>query len=57
MDGAAARPTAGQEWQRSWTVVMAGALGFALASVTIYSLGPFIAPLEAEFGWSRAQIT
>ncbi|MCB2049184.1 MAG: MFS transporter [Novosphingobium sp.] len=47
---------AAQEWRRSWTVVLAGALGFALSSVTIYSLGPFIAPLEAEFGWSRAQI-
>ncbi len=47
---------AAQEWRRSWTVVLAGALGFALSSVTVYSLGPFIAPLEAEFGWSRAQI-
>jgi predicted MFS family arabinose efflux permease len=47
---------AAQEWRRSWTVVLAGALGFALASVTIYSLGPFIVPLEQEFGWSRAQI-
>jgi len=48
--------SAAQEWRRSWTVVLAGALGFALSSVTIYSLGPFIAPLEEEFGWSRAQI-
>jgi MFS family permease len=47
---------AAQEWRRSWTVVLAAALGFALSSVTIYSLGPFIAPLEEEFGWSRAQI-
>lgn len=56
MDGTAVKPSALQEWRRSWTVVLAGALGFALSSVTIYSLGPFIAPLEAEFGWSRAQI-
>ena len=49
-------PGAAQEWRRNWTVVFAAALGFALSSVTIYSLGPFIAPLEAEFGWSRAQI-
>lgn len=48
--------SAAQEWRRSWTVVLAGALGFALSSVTIYSLGPFIAPLEKEFGWSRAEI-
>jgi predicted MFS family arabinose efflux permease len=56
MDGTQAKPGAAQEWRRSWTIVLAGALGFALSSVTIYSLGPFIAPLEAEFGWSRAQI-
>lgn len=49
-------PGAKQEWGRSWTVVLAAALGFALSTVTVYSLGPFIAPLEAEFGWSRAQI-
>lgn len=48
---------AAQEWRRNWTVVLAAGLGFALASVTVYSLGPFIAPLEEEFGWSRAQIT
>lgn len=36
--------------------MLAAGLGFALASVTIYSLGPFIAPLEQEFGWTRAQI-
>ena len=28
----------------------------ALASTTVYTLGIFIAPLEAEFGWSRAQV-
>ena len=52
-----AKPTARQEWRSNWRVVMAGSLGFALSTVTVYSLGPFIAPLEAEFGWSRAQIT
>jgi MFS family permease len=56
MDASAAKSGAAQEWRRSWTVVLAGGLGFALSSVTTYSLGPFIAPLEAEFGWSRAQI-
>lgn len=58
MSGAEVGPTgAALEWRRNWTVVLAAGLGFALASVTVYSLGPFIAPLEAEFGWSRAQIT
>lgn len=45
------------EWKRNWGVVLSGALGIALASLTIYSIGAFIAPLEAEFGWSRGQIT
>jgi MFS family permease len=54
--GAEQAACAASEWRRNWTVVLAGALGFALSSVTVYSLGPFIAPLEAEFGWSRAQI-
>ncbi len=49
--------SAAQEWRKNWTVVLAAGLGFALASVTVYSLGPFIAPLEQEFGWTRAQIT
>ena len=48
---------AGAEWKRNWSVVLSGAMGMALASTSIYSLGIFIAPLEAEFGWSRAEIS
>lgn len=44
------------EWRRGWGVVLAGAMGMALASTTVYTLGIIIAPLEAEFGWSRADI-
>ncbi len=32
-------------------------MGMALASLAAYAPGVFIAPLEAEFGWSRAQIS
>jgi predicted MFS family arabinose efflux permease len=46
-----------EEFARHWTVVLAGALGMALASVGVYALGVFIEPLEQEFGWSRAEIT
>lgn len=50
-------PGASQEWARNWPVVLASAAGVALSTVHIYSLGVMIAPLEAEFGWSRAQIS
>ncbi|MCB2060535.1 MAG: MFS transporter [Novosphingobium sp.] len=53
----AAEPGAAAEWRQGWPTVLAGALGIALASLTVYSAGVFIAPLEAEFGWSRGEIT
>jgi MFS family permease len=49
--------TALGEWRQSGLIVLAGAMGMALASTSVYSLGIFIAPLEAEFGWSRAEIS
>jgi predicted MFS family arabinose efflux permease len=48
---------AAEEWKRSWGVVLAGALGIALASVPIYSSGAFIEPIEKSFDWSRGQIS
>ncbi len=51
------KPGAAAEWKRNWGVVLSGALGIGLASLTIYSSGAFIEPIEAEFGWSRGQIT
>lgn len=45
------------EWAQNWPVVLAGAAGVALSTIHVYSLGVLIAPLEAEFGWSRAQIS
>ena len=44
------------EFAHNWKVVLAGALGMALASVGVYALGVFILPLEQEFGWKRAEI-
>lgn len=49
--------TAGQEWRKNWPLVFAGLIGMAFYSVVTYSLGTFIAPLEEEFGWSRAAIS
>ena len=45
------------EWRNFWTLPMAAALGYSIAVLHTYSLGAFIAPLQQEFGWSRAQIS
>lgn len=45
------------EWRTGWPVVMASFGGTALASMYAYTMGVLIAPIEAEFGWSRAQIS
>ena len=47
---------AAAEWRAHWTVVLAACAGMAVATIISYSSGLFIAPLEQEFGWSRAQI-
>lgn len=45
------------EWKAGWPVVMASMFGFAIPATYVYSVGALIAPLQAEYGWSRAQIT
>lgn len=45
------------EWRQNWTVVLAGAMGMALASLAPYGLGIFVEPIQDEFGWKRAQIS
>ena len=36
---------------------LAAALGYSTSLLPVYSIGPFIEPLQREFGWSRAQIS
>ncbi len=48
---------AGEEWRAHWPLVLASLVGMSFYAVVTYSLGTFIAPLEAEFGWSRASIS
>ena len=50
------QPTAG-EWRQHWPAVLAASSGMALAATISYSTALFIAPLEKEFGWSRADIS
>ncbi len=45
------------EWQAYWPLPFVAALGYATSVIFVYALGPFIQPIQAEFGWSRAQIS
>lgn len=45
------------ELRRHWRVLPPSLAGITLCAVHGYSLGVMIAPLEAEFGWSRASIS
>ncbi|RYF97958.1 MAG: MFS transporter, partial [Caulobacteraceae bacterium] len=47
---------AAQEWKAHWGLALACFAGLSLHSVTAFSMGLFVEPLQAEFGWSRAQI-
>ncbi|MFC0202778.1 MFS transporter [Novosphingobium soli] len=51
--------TPGQELASGWPTVLAAALaiGVGMMGVGFYSLGLFVTPLQAEFGWSRAQVS
>ena len=48
--------TASQEWHRYWFLPLVGGLGYSVMGLQTYAIGVFIAPLEAEFGWTRAQV-
>jgi MFS family permease len=50
-----ATKTAATEWRSYWFLPVAAALGYATSVLHVYALGPFIAALQGEFGWSRAQ--
>lgn len=45
------------EWRNFWYLPIAAALGYATSVIYVYSMGPFIEPIQQEFGWSRAQIS
>lgn len=50
--------TVWSEWRSGWRAVALTALGLTCAPATlpVYTLGLFVAPLSAEFHWSRAEI-
>lgn len=45
------------EWRNYWPLPVAAGLGYATAVMYVYGMGPFIEPIQQEFGWSRAQIS
>ncbi|MCZ4342385.1 MFS transporter [Sphingomonadaceae bacterium G21617-S1] len=53
-----ARPAVPAKW-RTWGVVLAAVIGFAISPATVlfYTLGLFIDPLHSAFGWDRAQVS
>lgn len=43
------------EWRSFWFLPFVAALGYSTSVIHVYSLGPFIEPLQQAFDWSRAQ--
>lgn len=50
----AGRAGALAEWRSGWTLVLSASVGFSFFSVMLAASGLFMAPIEQEFGWSRA---
>ncbi|MCP3732138.1 MFS transporter [Sphingomonas sp. MG17] len=45
------------EWRHHGTLPFAAAFGCSISVLQMYAMGPFIEPLQQEFGWSRTEIT
>jgi MFS family permease len=52
-----AASTGAGEWRAGWPMVLAAAFGLGATSLYFYSLGLMVPRLNAEFGWTPAQIT
>lgn len=50
-------PSVREEWRKYGYLPIVAALANIATVIHIYTLGPFMAPLQEEFGWSRAQIS
>ncbi len=46
---------AGAEWRKYWYLPLVAGVGYSTSSLQAYGIGPFIAPVTEEFGWTRAQ--
>ena len=45
------------EWRKYWYLPITAGLGYATAVMYVYSMGPFMEPIQNEFGWSRAEVS
>jgi MFS family permease len=45
------------EWRQHWIVVFVSMIGLGIGTSHVFYMGIFIAPLEHEFGWTRAEIS
>lgn len=47
-----------QEFKEGWTIVMASIVGvaFGITALPFYTLGVFVKPVSAEFGWGREAV-
>lgn len=52
-------PTVRDEFAAGWPTILiaAAAISVGVMGVGFYSLGLFIAPVQAEFGWSRGEVS
>ncbi|MDG2004281.1 MAG: hypothetical protein P8J20_13205 [Novosphingobium sp.] len=48
---------AAQEWRQFWYLSLVAAVGYSTAVLHTYGVGPFIGPIQREFGWNRASIS
>jgi predicted MFS family arabinose efflux permease len=46
-----------REFRHGWPLVLAAGLGTGVAAINFYSMGVFVQPLQAAFGWSRGFVT
>lgn len=49
-------PSEQSEWRRNGLMLLAGMVGYSFFTVPTATLGLFMAPLQAEFGWSRTEV-
>lgn len=45
------------EWKAGWLLVLVSLLGYAFSTTHTYTVGVFMPSIEAEFGWSRTEVS
>ncbi len=51
------KSSSAQEWRDHWPLLLAATLGISFGAIPTVTLGLFMEPLQAEFGWSRTTIS